>query len=255
MSRQSQKVTEPQSVRCSVASVSQLSHDVSLVVLRHPETTSIPYAAGQYLMLEANTEKSYFSIANHYTSDGLIELHIRVQPENDSASGIIAFLREHDEVTVSLPYGKCVIDSASQSPLLFIAGGTGFAPIKAMLEQLFEEGYPAPIQLYWGARTANDWYLESTVLQWAEQHRHFHFHAVLSEPEPSWQGRTGLVHEAVIEDFSRVGNLKDFDVYIAGSPAMVYRVIDDLVPIGLNTERTFSDAFEVAPRESAGKSE
>ena len=124
-----------------------------------------------------------------------------------------------------------------------MAGGTGFAPVKGIVEHALARGWTHPMHLYWGARSREDLYMHELALQWSEEHEHIRYTPVLSAPLPedNWQGRTGYVHEAIIADYT---DLSGHDLYAAGPPAMVYAGRDAFVTRGLDLERYYSDAFE-----------
>jgi CDP-4-dehydro-6-deoxyglucose reductase len=130
--------------------------------------------------------------------------------------------------------------------MLFIAGGTGFAPIKGMLEHAFFAGIRRPMTLYWGVRSRRDLYLPDLPEEWMAQHDNFRFVPVLSEPDADWKGRTGFVHDAVLQD---IDNIPEYDVYMAGPPVMVNSAREAFEGKGLSRDYMYSDAFEyAAPR-------
>lgn len=128
-----------------------------------------------------------------------------------------------------------------------VAGGTGLAPIQSMLMDLAHRGDPRPVHFYWGVRSARDLYRHDLIAELASAHSGLTYTPVLSEALPGdhWQGRTGLVHRAVMADFE---DLSGFDVYLSGPPPMVEAARDDLTSLGLRDDRLFFDAFEFSPR-------
>ena len=142
------------------------------------------------------------------------------------------------------PQGSFFLREESTKPMLFIAGGTGFAPIKAIIEHALASGIARPMTLYWGARRSEDLYLKALAESWAGQNSDFRFIPVLSEAEAGWQGRTGLVHRAVMQDLT---DLSGYQAYVCGSPAMIAAARHDLVQHGgLPAEEFLSDAFSFA---------
>jgi CDP-4-dehydro-6-deoxyglucose reductase len=124
-----------------------------------------------------------------------------------------------------------------------MGGGTGFAPIKGMIEHAFHVGIVRPMQLYWGVRGRRDLYLPELPERWAREHANFDYTPVLSEPDASWHGRAGFVHEAVVQDHP---DMSGFDVYMSGPPIMVESGRKAFEAAGLTMEHMFSDAFEYA---------
>jgi CDP-4-dehydro-6-deoxyglucose reductase len=151
-------------------------------------------------------------------------------------------MKEKDILRFEGPHGSFFIREDSDKPIIFIAGGTGFAPIKGMIEHLIAEQSDRQMILYWGARAAKDLYLAQLPVEW-QQHRNFNFVPVLSDPAPEdhWQARTGYVHQAVLEDFA---DLSGYEVYACGAPIMVDSARDSLTKTRkLPEEAFFADSF------------
>ncbi|WP_260295722.1 CDP-6-deoxy-delta-3,4-glucoseen reductase [Sedimenticola hydrogenitrophicus] len=229
---------------CSVEQMDQLSHDVMRVFLRLPENERLQYLAGQYLdfILEDGRRRA-FSIANAPHHDELIELHIRHVPGGEFTDYVFELMQVGDRQEIAAPMGGFYLREDSHRPLIFMAGGTGFAPLKAVIEHAFHIGDPRPIHLYWGVRSQQDLYLGELAEQWAREHAQLDFKAVLSEPEPDWTGERGFVHEAVLRDHP---DMSPFDLYMSGPPVMIFAARDAFVAAGLERERMFSDVFEWA---------
>jgi CDP-4-dehydro-6-deoxyglucose reductase len=159
---------------------------------------------------------------------------------------VFSTMKEKAILRIQAPLGTFVLREDSERPMIFMGGGTGFAPLKGMLEHAFYTGMDRPMWLYWGVRAQRDLYLPDLPTQWARDHDNFRFVPVLSEPDANWQGRRGFVHEAVVEDHP---DMSGFDVYMAGPPVMVEAGRDAFLEAGLTMEHMFSDAFEyAAPR-------
>ncbi|MGB1309674.1 MAG: CDP-6-deoxy-delta-3,4-glucoseen reductase [Leucothrix sp.] len=228
-----------------VKSLNRLAADVMEVRLALPASESLPFRAGQYIdFLLRHRKRRAFSIANAPNQDGILELHIRLVPGGEFTERVFNQFQIKSLVRIEAPLGDFYIREASNRPLLMIAGGTGFAPIKAMIEQLRLEQDTRPIHLYWGARTLNDLYHQSLAQSWITSGQ-FYFTPVLSQPTATdrWQGRQGYVHEAVAADYP---NLTGFDVYIAGPPQMIVAAQAQFLKQGLPREQLFCDAFEYA---------
>ncbi|WP_275100079.1 CDP-6-deoxy-delta-3,4-glucoseen reductase [Sedimenticola hydrogenitrophicus] len=229
---------------CSVEQMERLSHDVMQVFLRLPENERLQYLAGQYLdfILEDGRRRA-FSMANAPHHDELIELHIRHVPGGEFTDYVFDKMRVGDRQEIAAPMGGFYLREDSQRPLIFMAGGTGFAPLKAVIEHAFHIGDPRPIHLYWGVRSEQDLYLGGLAQRWAREHPQLSFKAVLSEPDPDWQGERGFVHEAVLRDHP---DMSPFDLYMSGPPVMIFAARDAFAAAGLDRERMFSDVFEWA---------
>jgi CDP-4-dehydro-6-deoxyglucose reductase len=222
--------------------------DVAVLTLKLPTTETFRFLAGQYIdILLKDGQRRSFSLANppHLTADGLV-LHIRQVPGGQFTSRVFNELQPRDILRFSGPHGSFFLREGSARPLLLVAGGTGFAPIRAIVEHSLALEMRLPIALYWGARRQRDLYQGSVAAAWAEKYPHITYVPVLSEPElaDAWRGRSGFVHRAVLEDFA---DLSAYDVYVCGAPAMVDAARADFVgQAGLPAERFFADAFNYA---------
>ena len=231
-----------------VASLRKLADDVMEMSLTLPTNERLAFQAGQYIeFILRDRSRRAFSIANAPSNDETIELHLRLVEGGTFTEHVFNEMKEKAILRFEGPFGSFHISESSNRPLILIAGGTGFAPIKAMVEQLIEEGDTRPIELYWGARAKADLYRNDLPEKWAFQHEHINYVPVLSEPndDDNWQGRTGFVHAAVVEDFA---DLSGFDVYVAGPPPMVDAAKESFSKQGLSKDRLFSDSFEFAER-------
>ncbi|MFK0569973.1 NAD(P)H-flavin reductase [Endozoicomonas sp.] len=227
-----------------------LSEDVYRVILQCQQGYVPDYKAGQYLeILLAGGEACAFSIASP-PLPGQKELELHIQKLPDRANSITLFNElERGRVSVRMPKGRCFlpkgVETVSNKQLVFIAAGTGFAQMKSMIE--FSQSQPGStdIYFYWGARSPEGFYMPSLPVHWSSPH--FHYHPVVSEaPEDGgWQGRHGLLFEAVIDDKAF---FTDSEVFISGSPQMVYATFDALVAQEFKAEHIHSDVFEYAPR-------
>jgi CDP-4-dehydro-6-deoxyglucose reductase len=229
---------------CRVVQIDHLAHDVVRLYLKLPEQQRLQFLAGQYLeFLLADGRARAFSIANAPHDDALIELHLRHVPGGRFTDHVFSQMKAKAILRIRAPLGTFVLREDSPRPMLFVAGGTGFAPIKGMIEHAFHVGIDRPLHLYWGVRGERDIYLPDQPRQWAAEHPGFRFTAVLSEPDEGWQGRRGLVHAALLEDYP---DLSGFDVYVAGPPVMIEAARAGSTAAGLPLERLYSDAFEYA---------
>lgn len=239
--------------KCQIQSITQASHDVKCVKLLLPAGKKFDYLPGQYLeiILDENG-KSAFSIANAPGSRE-IELHIRHTPDGASSDEIDRLLNNNSLLNIEIPKGDCILKPENSNHLIFIAGSTGFAPFKAMLESSFKNNRQQKMSLYWGGRTPEDIYLHELLTDWNTTYENFNYIPVVSKPDSqkTWTGRTGLVHEAALEDFQDFS--KGIEIYIGGSPAMVYAGFDAFKSRGLPEDQIYSDVFSYAPRPSEGQ--
>lgn len=235
---------EIRTLPCRVVDKEFLNHDVVRLFLKLPENQRPAFLAGQYLdfLLEGGKRRA-FSIANAPHNDDLIELHVRHVPGGQFTSFIFDALAEKAILRIQAPLGTFTLRENSVRPIILVGGGTGFAPIKGIIEHALHIGISGPIEFYWGVRTRNDLYLPDLPRQWARDHAHFRYTPVLSEPDPDWTGRTGFVHAAVLADHP---DMSGFDVYMAGPPIMVETGSKAFATAGLSREHMFSDAFAYA---------
>lgn len=231
---------------CRVQKLEKRADDVMVMQLKLPANERLQYLAGQYLdfLLKDGRRRSY-SIANPPHDDALIELHLRHVPGGAFTDHVFSTMQEKDILRINGPLGSFFIREESDRPMIFVAGGTGFGPIKAMLLHLFQEKSPRPMVLYWGARSRKDLYMAELPKRWEQEHANFRFIPVLSAPKPedNWTGRTGYVDQAVLEDFA---SLAGHQVYVCGAPAMVDSARRNFSQRGLPEAEFFADAFAYA---------
>jgi NAD(P)H-flavin reductase len=225
----------------------KLSPDVMRVRLALEGREPIAFYAGQYIniLLEDGAKRSFsFATAPGAVED--IELHIRLIPGGRFTTHVFEGMRVGARLRFEGPLGSFFLREDSDKPMIFVAGSTGFAPVKSMVEYAFARGLKRRMLLYWGVRRLQDLYLGELPRQWAAEHANFTFVPVLSEPAPEdhWTGRTGLVHEAILADFP---NLAGYQVYACGSAAMVEAAHPAFRAHGLAQDDCFSDAFRLAP--------
>jgi CDP-4-dehydro-6-deoxyglucose reductase len=236
--------------RARVVKMEKLTYDVMRVLLKLPEGQQIPFKAGQYInIILDDGQRRAFSFANPPHEAEFVELQIRLMKGGLFTTHVFEKMKEGDEVRFEGPIGDFSLRE-SQRPIVFVAGATGFAPVKSMVEDAFKRGLKREIHLYWGVKQLRDLYLPELPQQWARDHANFHFIPVLSDPAPEdvWNGRTGLVHEAILEDFPE---LKGHEIYACGSVRMVEAIFPFLKSHGAEDGACFSDAFTVSARSMA----
>jgi CDP-4-dehydro-6-deoxyglucose reductase len=238
---------------CRVERKDQLAHDVARLFVKLPDGLHLEFLAGQYLdFILKDGRRRAFSIANAPHDDAYLELHIRYVDGGEFTDHVFNALAEREILRIQAPLGRFTLRERSSRPLVFVAGGTGFAPIKAIIEHALHIGDPRPMALYWGVRSRRDLYLPELPQHWQQEQPGFRFVPVLSRPDPDWDGRSGFVHEAVVQDHP---DMSGFDVYLAGPPVMVHAGRVAFEKAGLTMDHMFSDAFEYAadnPRKGQG---
>jgi NAD(P)H-flavin reductase/quinol-cytochrome oxidoreductase complex cytochrome b subunit len=230
-----------------VVSMRLAAPDVMVVRLAIEGEEPLRFYAGQYLnvLLDDGAKRSFsFATAPHENRE--IELQIRRVAGGRFTTRVFSTMKVGDRLRFEGPLGSFFLREDSDKPIIFVAGATGFAPVKSMIEHAFHVGMKRPMILYWGTRTLADMYARELCETWAREHANFTFVPVLSEPRPEdrWTGRTGLVHEAILADFP---TLAGHQVYACGSVAMVNAAHPAFVARGLTQDDCFSDAFTLAP--------
>ncbi len=231
-----------------VTSIERPTADVALLKLQLPATESFRFYAGQYveIILKDGKRRSY-SMANPPHDAAALELHIRHLPGGlftDHVFGAGATqMKEREILRVEGPFGSFFLRDDSDLPIVMLASGTGFAPIKAIIEHMAHQNIQRPVTLYWGGRRPSDLYMSELAQHWAKTLPNFKFIPVVSDalPEDGWTGRTGFVHRAVMEDFP---SLMGHQVYACGAPIVVESARREFVTqCALPDEAFFADAF------------
>ncbi|BDX08361.1 NAD(P)H-flavin reductase [Planctobacterium marinum] len=226
-------------IQVTVAQIQSVSEFVYKVILTSEE--ALPeFNAGQYLQVVMSAEdKRPFSIANPPYEKSFLELHIGASEHNPYAMQVIERMQKEGKIEVELPCGNAVIQDDAENSIL-IAGGTGYSYTRSLLLQKLHANKGAKVSLYWGAKTPADLYEMNYLQELAQQHSDFVFVPVIEHAQPDWNGRTGLVHKAVLEDFD---SLDEQHVYVAGRFEMAKVVRDEFLPKGIKAEQLIGDAF------------
>ncbi|MFZ9346037.1 MAG: CDP-6-deoxy-delta-3,4-glucoseen reductase [Burkholderiaceae bacterium] len=239
---------------CRVQSITRAAPDVAIVKLQLPANDKFEYLAGQYIdiLLKDGKRRSY-SMASAPQANNVVELHIRHTPGGAFTDAIFGSgtpsanaVKEKDILRFEGPQGTFFLREDSTKPMIMLASGTGFAPIKAVIEHAASKNSQRPIVLYWGGRRPHDLYQSELAQQWEKSLPNFRYVPVVSDalPEDGWAGRTGFVHRAVMEDFP---DLSGHQVYACGAPIVVQSAQQDFVAAcGLASEEFFADAFTTA---------
>ena len=227
-----------------VAKLEKVADDVIVMSLQLPASDRLQYLAGQYIefMLRDGRRRSY-SLANAPFKDELMTLHIRHMPGGLFTDAVFSTMKERDILRFEGPMGTFFLREDSPKPMILLASGTGFAPLKALIEQAVHNKSERAMTLYWGGRRPRDLYMDALCREWADTLPNFRYVPVISDaaPEDAWQGRTGFVHRAVVEDHP---DLSGHQVYACGAPIMVESARRDFVTqCNLPETEFFADAF------------
>jgi CDP-4-dehydro-6-deoxyglucose reductase, E3 len=231
---------------CRVTDIAKPVRDVAVLRLRLPPNENLFFRAGQYIdvLLPDGVRRSYsIAVPPDPVSLTHIELHIRHHPGGRFTEHVFSALAQRDILRFEGPFGSFFLRESSEKPVILLAGGTGFAPVKAIVEYALQRGSAREFHIYWGGRQRRDLYLADLPRKWAQDHRNVHFVPVLSEPgmDCDWTGRTGWVHQAVVDDFP---DLSGYEVYACGAPAMVNAAREDFTSTcGLPPAAFHADAF------------
>lgn len=232
---------------CRVQRLERVADDVIVLDLKLPASENFVFRAGQYIdILLADGQRRSFSIANAPHDGGHVELHVRLIAGGRFTGHVFGAMKERDMLRFEGPLGSFWLHEDSDRPIVLVAGGTGFAPIKALVEHALHIGLARPVTLYWGARTRDGLYLDALARSWETMLPGFRYIPVLSDgtPDDGWSGRRGLVHEAVLADFA---DLSGHEVYACGAPAMIDAARGSFVSErGLPDTAFFADAFTYA---------
>jgi CDP-4-dehydro-6-deoxyglucose reductase, E3 len=247
----------PKKMPARVASLAKASHDVMILKLQLPAADPMQYHAGQYVdfLLRDGARRSY-SMANASTSappvEGtpptgpLLELHLRHMPGGKFTDHVFSAMKEKEITRVEGPFGSFYLREESSLPIVFVASGTGFAPIKAIIEHMRAKNVTRAATLYWGGRRPSDLYMADWVAQQCDAMPNLRYVPVVSDaqPEDNWVGRSGFVHSAVLADFT---DLSGHQVYACGAPIVVESAQRDFTALrGLSPDEFFADSFTSA---------
>ena len=222
-----------------------LAADVRRITLEKPEQAPNFYA-GQYLQLIADNQRFPFSIASAPQTNQL-ELHIKPTKGSADSLTVEQYLDQKPaSVDFTYPHGKCLVDSVPECPVILIAAATGVTQMRSIALWLLAQPEAPKVSLFWGTLTPEELYLSDELESLATSNHRFQYFPVVSQSGSTWSGRQGLVVNAAIEDCE---DLSSADIYISGSPTMVYGTLDRLVEQGVNADRVNADVFDYAPRQ------
>jgi NAD(P)H-flavin reductase/ferredoxin len=227
------------------AVVYKISHpapDVTILHLRFPVGRRVRFRAGQHIKLYLDDgESRNYSLANAPKSSDVAELHVRRLPDGRFSDKKIGMLERDMKLDIELPYGLFFLSDHNEAPALLLATGTGFAPLKSIIDDLIQRRIQKPVHLFWGGRYEADIYQMAVVERWMKQLPWFSFTPVLTQPDAAWTGAKGRIQDAV---FAQYQDLSQHEVYACGSPAMISAVRALLIQnLGLAESKFYSDAF------------
>ncbi len=230
---------------CRVHRLERLADDVMAILLKLPANERLHFLAGQFIefLLKGGARRS-FSMANPPHDAELLELHVRHVAGGQFTDHVFGKMKERDILRFEGPLGTFFLREESEKPMVLVASGTGFAPIKSLIENAFHKGVARPMVLYWGGRRPKDLYMHGLALKWAAEHaQQFSYVPVISDglPEDAWTGRSGFVHRAVMQDFP---DLSAHQVYACGVPIMVDSARRDFIrQCALPEDEFYADSF------------
>jgi len=236
------QVIQVKKLPARVKQVTHLSDDVIRLILQLPAIEPFNFKAGQWInFILKDGKKRAFSIANAPNEQNELELQIRHALGGVFTDYVFNNMQVGAVLQIEGPHGTFYYQQ-DENAILLVAGGTGFAPIKGILEQVLENKPDYPIHLFWGLRTEKDLYLQDLIKQWTDQHG-IQYTPVLSEPGENhqWDGKTGYVHEAVLQQYPK---LSEFSVYMAGPPQMIESCKKAFTAAGLDDNRLYYDSFD-----------
>ncbi len=227
-----------QTIQAEVVSIEAVTDFVNIVKLK--PLSEIAFEAGQYLQIVLSDEdKRIFSVGSSPNSE-LIELHIGAGPEDSYPRGALNHMAENQIVTLEVGLGNAQLKQDVSRPIILMAGGTGFSYTKSIADFLAETQPAQTVLLYWGVKQEGSLYAKEEMEKWAEKHEHFQFIPVVEEPSDTWQGKTGYVHKAVMED---IVSLEPYEIYLAGPFKMAGVAREDFIQHGAIKEQMHADAF------------
>jgi len=235
---------------CRADAIERLNHDVLRMYLKLPEGQRLQFLAGQYLeFILTSGHRRAFSIANAPHDDELIELHIRHVAGGEFTDYVFDQMKEKAILRIQAPLGGFYLREESDRPIVLVGGGTGFAPLKGIIEHTFHLGTERPMHLFWGVRSRRDLYLPDLPARWMSDHPAFGYTPVLSEPDPDWEGETGWVHDSALRHYP---DMSPFDLYMSGPPPMIIAAREAFGAAGLSADRMYYDSFEYGARHDEG---
>ncbi|WP_196139896.1 hypothetical protein [Aliikangiella sp. G2MR2-5] len=223
--------------------IKQLTEEIYRIRIAPEGSSVFPFKGGQYLYLQmCDGKRIPLSIASPPEEKKFIELHIRKIPGHPLAEEMLKLFESNKRIHLDGPYGECVLQAGS-NPVIIIAGGTGFSPMKALLESAFAQKIARRFELYLGAQNETQLYQKKIVESWKVDSGEFKFIPVVAEPGDAWQGESGFPHEIAISKWRQ--KLSECEVFISGSEMMVMNVFQALKTQGVPVNQIHSDILDI----------
>lgn len=242
--------------QCKVSQISSLNEKMFHIFLDF-EAPCPDFDAGQYLLLhldiDGQTQALPYSIANAPTSltgQNQQQVELYIANTGELSQKVITELKQTSHVNIQMPFGDCIINQQwlaehENTALLMVASGSGFSQIKSLNEAIFALAPQQEVHIYWSNKAAEDFYLTELNQQWEKAHPNCHYHPILESGREGWRGKSGFIFEVIQRDFK---DLSKIQMFMCGSPNMVYGTLDKLAHLGLSEKNTHSDVFAYAPR-------
>lgn len=228
-----------------VESLEQFTPEIMRLRLKLPQAARLQFLAGQYIdILMPGGKRRAFSIASPPSETEFLELHIKHVAGGGFTGHVFDGMQPKEILRIEGPLGTFFVRKKSARPIIMMGGGTGFAPLKSMIEELIESDCQRPIELFWGVAHESDLYAMELIERWQERLPDFRFVPALADPGPGWTGEIGFVHEAVLGAHP---DLSPFDVYMSGPPAMVHAARSSFLKAGVAEDHLYYDSFDFAP--------
>ncbi len=228
-----------------VESMQRYTPQVMCLRLKLPRAARLQFLAGQYVdILLPDGKRRAFSIASAPSQSDFLELHVKHVAGGGFTGHVFDGMQIKEILRLQGPLGTFFVRRDSSRPIIMMGGGTGFAPLKSMIEELIEAEDTRPIELFWGVSQATDLYASEMIRGWQKKRENLSFYPVLTDPDSNWKGETGFVHEAVTR---RHPDLKPYDIYMSGPPAMVHSARLAFLKAGTTEDHLFYDSFDFAP--------
>lgn len=227
----------------NIISSELISKDVTRIMLHPSSEAHLLYQAGQYIkVIHSDGFVSPLSIANAPQDNFLIELQLTHSFDNLQAQDILRVISDEKKLVLRGPYGSCTAGELySGQPIIFLARGTGFAPVKALIEEMMKFKKMPRMHFYWSVTSPDDFYMDGLLAQWVREFENFSFTPVLSRQNSQWQGRVGLLQDVVLENYVDMAGYK---VYVSAPEPIVHDVLHALLGAGVERECFYSDVFD-----------
>lgn len=238
------ELPEPVEAQAEVLEKTTLTDEVTYLSLKIDDEVDVDFLPGQHLHIKhAGRAERSFSMVSAFAFGNMVDLYVKRIPNGWFTGAELDKLKPGDTLQLSLPHGEFYYREEDWRPIVFVATGTGIAPVRSVLESLLDDEDCPPVALYWGMRSEQDLFLKEELESWTERLCEFQFEPVLSRPSAQWQGRKGYVQDALKEDLQ---DASDYAFYLCGSPEMIAQVRELLIERGADPEYIYSDSFTYA---------